>query len=121
MGDSDLALPKSTMLKAIKEKLPENLKIAGDASETIIRCCDEFVQMVSSTANDISQREGRSTILPEHVIKSVEQLGFNAFLDDINAGVLSYFVCFCLCIALCPVAPPNSACWPCLFPLLRRA
>lgn len=86
MSDSDVSLPKSTMLKIIKERLPADMKLAADAGETMIRCCDEFVQMLSSTANEISDKEGRTTILPEHVLKAVEQLGFDSFLQHMNEG-----------------------------------
>jgi histone H3/H4 len=84
MGDE--GLPKSTMLKAIKERLPAELRLAGDAAEPLMRCCDEFVHALSSTANAISDKEKKTTIMPEHIIKSLEELGYTPYLGDINQG-----------------------------------
>lgn len=36
----------------------------------------EFVEMVSSSANEISTQENKTVINPEHVVAALEQLGF---------------------------------------------
>lgn len=86
MAEDEVGLPKATMMKVIKDRLPENMKIASDASQTIIKCCDEFVRMISTTANEFSEQDKKTTILPEHIIKATEELGFQPFLDPMNAG-----------------------------------
>jgi len=45
----------------------------------------EFVQLVSSEANDVSEKDKKTTITPEHVLSALEQLGFSEFQDDLVA------------------------------------
>jgi len=45
----------------------------------------EFVQLVSSEANDLSEKEKKTTITPEHVLAALEQLGFAEFQEDVRA------------------------------------
>jgi histone H3/H4 len=84
----DVGLPKSTLQKSIKDLLPKEMRIAGDASDLLVQCCNQFVHLISTQANDISEREKRSTISPEHVIKALEELEFGEpYLDAVRAGV----------------------------------
>ncbi len=84
--DLDIALPKATMSRIIKERLPNDMKIAAEANEIIMRCCEEFVHMIAGTANEVSEKEKKSTLTPEHILKSLEELGFTSYLDNLNAG-----------------------------------
>jgi down-regulator of transcription 1 len=86
MADDEISLPKATMSRIIKERLPDDMKIAAEANEIIMRCCEEFVHMIAGTANEVSEKEKKSTITPEHVLKSLEELGFTSYLDNLNAG-----------------------------------
>jgi hypothetical protein len=45
-----------------------------------------FVTLVSTQANDIATAEKKSTITPEHVLKSLEALGFGGYGDDVKAA-----------------------------------
>lgn len=40
---------------------------------------------MSSEANDLSEKEKKSTIMPEHVLAALEQLGFSEFQEDVRA------------------------------------
>lgn len=91
MADDDIGLPKTTMGRAIKERLPGDMRIAADANEIVLRCCEEFVRMLAATSNELSEKEKKSTILPEHILKSLEDLGFTPYLPELNAG--EHFVC----------------------------
>lgn len=85
----DVGLPRTTVQKSIKELMPKEMRIAGDASELLVQCCNQFVHLVSTQANDISEREKRSTISPEHVVKALEELEFGPqYLEAVKAGVL---------------------------------
>ena len=86
MADDDIGLPKTTMGRAIKERLPADMRISADASEIVVRCCEEFVHMIAATANELSEKDKKSTILPEHILKSLEDLGFTPFLPELNEG-----------------------------------
>ena len=86
MADDDLGLPKSTLLKAIKEQLPADVRLGGDAADALLRCCNEFVLMVSASANEISERQKRSTIMPDHIVEALRELGFDEYLDAVTEG-----------------------------------
>jgi hypothetical protein len=45
----------------------------------------EFIQLISSEANSLSEEEKKSTINPDHIVRALERLGFNSYLGDINA------------------------------------
>ena len=42
------------------------------------------MQLISSQANEICEKEGRKTIAAEHVVKALEELEFRGFIDEIN-------------------------------------
>jgi histone H3/H4 len=84
MGDE--GLPKSTLAKAIKEMLPEDMRIAGDAVDALVKCANEFVQMLSNEANELSEKEKKTTITPDHVIGALRALELDAYLDVAAAG-----------------------------------
>lgn len=44
----------------------------------------EFIQLVYSEANTVSEEEKRSTINPEHVVRALDSLGFSSLLEDVN-------------------------------------
>lgn len=64
--------------------LAPDLTFSRESRDLLIDCCVEFVHLVSSEANEICERETKKTIAGEHVTKALEELGFNAFLEQIN-------------------------------------
>ena len=54
MEDSEASLPKSTLLKLVRELLPTDVKVASDTQELIVRCSNEFVQLLATQANEVS-------------------------------------------------------------------
>ncbi|KAL3896413.1 MAG: hypothetical protein SGCHY_004089 [Lobulomycetales sp.] len=85
LTEEDLALPKATIAKIISELLPEDLSIARDTRDLISDCCVEFIHLVSSEANEISEKESKKTISGDHVVSALKSLGFDGFIDEINA------------------------------------
>lgn len=49
----------------------------------MIECCVEFITLISSEANEISEKESKKTIACEHITKALEQLGFGEYVPDI--------------------------------------
>ena len=45
----------------------------------------EFVQLVASEANTVSEEDKKKTLNPEHVISALERLGLSPFLDGVKA------------------------------------
>lgn len=105
------ATTAATLQKMIKEYLPGDVRIGGEAVEMLVNCCTgragvdsrppcrvqqhhdidlfvhaEFVQLLSSEANEVSTREKKSTITPDHVMKALQELGFSEFLEEVTAA-----------------------------------
>ncbi|KAF3901950.1 hypothetical protein ABW21_db0209888 [Orbilia brochopaga] len=83
-GSDDLSLPKATVQKIISEILPSDLAFAKDARDLLIECCVEFITLISSEANEIAEKEAKKTIASEHVVKALNDLGFNEYIDDVQ-------------------------------------
>ncbi len=43
----------------------------------------EFITLISSEANEISEKESKKTIACEHITKALEQLGFGEYVSEI--------------------------------------
>lgn len=54
-----------------------------DARDLLIECCVEFITLISSEANEISEKESKKTIACEHITKALEQLGFGEYVQGI--------------------------------------
>ena len=50
--------------------------------------CSEFIQLLSSEANEVATKEKKNTIQPEHVISALKELGFE------GKGFSSALFCF---------------------------
>jgi len=83
--DDELGLPKATIAKMIAEALHAStggsgsLRMAPECRDMVVECCQEFVHAVSAEANEVSTREGKSTITAEHVLAALRRLGFDAY------------------------------------------
>ena len=116
MSGEEFGLPKTTVIKIVKEKLPADLRLSSDAGDVLMRCCDDFVHLLSSTANKASEKEKKNTIQPEHVLASLEELGFSLYLEDVRRGKNAVaaekqeraerrnrasWTCMCVCVCVC--------------------
>ena len=84
--DGELMLPKATVVKAIKERVPTTMKMANESTEMILECCNSLIHIITSTANEISEKNKRTTIQPEDVIQSMQELGFEAYVGPLTQG-----------------------------------
>ncbi|KAF7924179.1 uncharacterized protein EAE97_010791 [Botrytis byssoidea] len=75
----------ATVQKIVTEILPASsgLAFGKDARDLLIECCVEFITLISSEANEISEKESKKTIACEHITKALEQLGFSEYVKDI--------------------------------------
>lgn len=78
-------LTLATVQKIVTEILPPSsgLAFGKDARDLLIDCCVEFITLISSEANEISEKEAKKTIACEHITKALEQLGFGEYVADI--------------------------------------
>ncbi|KAI5285868.1 negative cofactor 2 transcription regulator complex subunit ncb2 [Ascosphaera aggregata] len=58
-----------------------------DARDLLIECCVEFITLISSEANDISEKEAKKTIACEHIEKALTDLGFADYVNSVLAVV----------------------------------
>jgi len=84
-GSDDLSLPKATVQKIVSEILPASGGVAfsKEARDLLIECCVEFITLISSEANEISEKEAKKTIACDHITKALEQLGFADYVPAV--------------------------------------
>ncbi|XP_060519516.1 DNA polymerase epsilon subunit 3 [Cylas formicarius] len=80
----DLNLPNATVAKIIKETLPEAINVGKDARAAISRAASVFVLYLTSQASNEAQRAKRKTLLGQDVIKALEELEFDDFVDPLQ-------------------------------------
>nr|CAB3239905.1 protein Dr1-like [Phallusia mammillata] len=79
--EDDLNLPRAAINKLIRETLPQ-VRVSNEARELIVTCCNEFIHLVSSEANEICNKNTKKTIMPEHVLDALESLGFGSYVEE---------------------------------------
>jgi down-regulator of transcription 1 len=93
-SNEDLSLPKATVQKIITEVLAalsnptssspsatkDSQTMTKPARDLLINCALEFLKMLSSEANDISERESKKTISLEHIETALKELGFGDYI-----------------------------------------
>jgi histone H3/H4 len=79
----------ATVQKIVSEILPgsSGLAFGKDARDLLIECCVEFITLISSEANEISEKESKKTIATDHINKALEQLGFGDYVPAIMEAV----------------------------------
>lgn len=87
-GSDELSLPKATVQKILSEIIPNSsgLTTSKDFRDTVTECCVEFIKLISSEANDISEREQKKTIAAEHVTAALKELGFPEYIGPVLAS-----------------------------------
>ncbi|KAL8243658.1 hypothetical protein R6Q59_009916 [Mikania micrantha] len=95
-GNEDLSLPKATVQKIISEILPQlppsvatssDVTFTRGARDLLIQCSMEFLRMLSSESNDVSEKESKKTIAVEHVEQALTDLGFADYIEGIRGVV----------------------------------
>ncbi|SPQ19676.1 9b90d078-179b-4225-8aed-4e4b9ef5b525 [Thermothielavioides terrestris] len=83
--NDDLSLPKATVQKIVSEILSGSSGIAfsKEARDVLIECCVEFITLISSEANEISEKEAKKTIACDHIVKALDQLGFPDYVPAV--------------------------------------
>lgn len=75
----------ATVQKIVTEILPPSAGVAfaKEARDLLIECCVEFITLISSEANEISEKEAKKTIACDHITKALEQLGFTDYVPAV--------------------------------------
>lgn len=57
------------------------------ARDLLIQCSMEFLRMLSSESNEISEKESKKTIAVDHVEQALKDLGFPDYIEGIRGVV----------------------------------
>ncbi|KAJ3209861.1 negative cofactor 2 transcription regulator complex subunit ncb2 [Entophlyctis luteolus] len=87
MDEEELGLPKTTISKIIQEVLPGDIWCSKEARDLIADCCLEFVQLISTQANEICDKEAKKAITGDHVLSALKELGFEDYLAEVNEAL----------------------------------
>lgn len=80
-----MALPKATVNKFANDLAHSlEVRLTSDTRDLIATCCSEFVQLLSSEANEICEKDSKKTITPEHVLRALDQLGLERFKREVE-------------------------------------
>lgn len=76
----------ATVQKIVTEILPpgDGVAFAKEARDLLIECCVEFITLISSEANEISEKEAKKTIACDHITKALDQLGFTDYVPAVK-------------------------------------
>ena len=72
------------MQKIIGEILPNDLSFSKEAREVIIECCIEFLMILAAESNEIAEKEAKKTIASDHVLKALDLLDYNDYIEPIK-------------------------------------
>eukprot|EP00050_Salpingoeca_kvevrii_P007966 m.299783 g.299783 ORF g.299783 m.299783 type:complete len:173 (+) comp14243_c0_seq1:757-1275(+) len=89
MADDDLFVPKTVVAK-IAAEASDGLRVAPDARDILVKCCQEIIQMLASEANELCAKRKKKTIGAEDVIASLESLELHQFLKAANEANDAY-------------------------------
>ena len=70
------------MQKHISEMLPKDDICSKDTRDLLIESCVEFSHLLSSEANEVCEKDSKQTIVPEHVLKALDDLSFPAVIEE---------------------------------------
>ena len=64
----------------------------------LIECCVEFITMISSEANEISEKDAKKTISAEHVAMALKSLGFESYVGPVMESAEEYKRMMAVCV-----------------------
>jgi hypothetical protein len=74
----------------VSEIIPPDMIFSRDTRDALIECCVEFIMILSTESNDIAEKESKKTIASEHVIKALESLGFQDYIEPIQDVIIEH-------------------------------
>lgn len=82
--DQERFLPIANINRIMKEALPKDTKISKEARECVQECVTEFIAFITCESCEITKEEKRKTINGEDIIRSMNELNFKDYLDNIK-------------------------------------
>ncbi|CAK9291675.1 unnamed protein product [Gordionus sp. m RMFG-2023] len=81
--DDEPTIPRAILNKIFKETIP-SVRVASETRELILNCCSDFIRFISTEAYKICNESDKKTIVPEHILTALQNLGFHDFVPDAN-------------------------------------
>ena len=82
--EEDLNIPRAAINKFVKDVIPD-IRVSNETREVILKCCNEFIHVVTSKANDICDEQQKKTIGSDHILEVFDRLGWNNYKDIVGA------------------------------------
>ncbi|KAK8808904.1 hypothetical protein WA588_004542, partial [Blastocystis sp. NMH] len=82
---SSESLQTSVVLKELKRNLSEKYQVSKEAREAIQLSATIFIHYITSAAIELVQSQKKSTIQPQHILKSLEENGFEDMIPEVEA------------------------------------
>ncbi|KAK4353529.1 hypothetical protein RND71_025723 [Anisodus tanguticus] len=74
----------------MKKVISGNGKMSKDAKETVQECVSEFISFMTGEASDRCQREKRKTINGDDIIRAIQMLGFEDYVNPLKHYLNKY-------------------------------
>ncbi|KAK8799387.1 hypothetical protein WA171_006131 [Blastocystis sp. BT1] len=84
MASSSDSLQASIVLKETKRILDDGIQVSKEARESIQLSATIFIHYITAAALDIAQSQKKSTIQPSHILKALEENGFEMMIPEIE-------------------------------------
>jgi hypothetical protein len=79
------ALGANAATAAILETMvPNDQTLDPDVIDILNKCGAEFMAMITSEANEIAGRQGKTIVAPEHVLQALKDLEFDEYHDEVE-------------------------------------
>lgn len=82
--DQERFLPIANINRIMKEALPKDTKISKEARECVQECVSEFIAFITCESCEITKEEKRKTINGEDIIRSMSELNFQDYIENIK-------------------------------------
>lgn len=83
----DLNLPQASVLRIIKDSLPENVTIVKDVKAALAKAASMFILYITSQSIQVSQNAKRKTLLPQDVLDALEEADFGEYVEPIKKAL----------------------------------
>ncbi|GFS31744.1 nuclear factor Y, subunit B6 [Actinidia rufa] len=86
----DQYMPAANIIRIMRRGLPPHAKIADEAKDTVQHCVSEFINFITSEANDRCHREQRKTVTAEDLLWAMARLGFEDYIEPLTLFLNRY-------------------------------
>jgi histone H3/H4 len=86
----DTILPQGSVLRVIKEELPEGAHISLEAKGCLSRAAAIFALHLVATASDVSRESNRRTVTTGDICRALEELDLPEFVDALRGDLTAF-------------------------------